>query len=460
MSVALPAGTFTILISDDGLQAELRLQPHPDGTPLDAVAVFDALAQAGVITGIDSPAVLAACGSTEALQVTVAQAIPARAGSDTHFEVLIAETRDRAPRISEDGLVDFRELGAIPLVSAGASLMRRIPPGRGEDGRSVRGEVIPAPAGRDLAFDQPLLGAKVAAGDPDLLVACVNGQPVRQGNAVMIEQVLQVARVDVASGNLVFDGTVEVAGDVLPGMKVKATGDVVVKGAVDGGEVEAQGDVQVHGGIIAQARIRAGGSVSARFVESASLYAGVSIAVEDTAMQSELQAMNSIRVGTKSAQRGRLSGGSAKAMMLIEAPWLGAEAGAITRIELGVNPELDKKYQDVLQRIEQQKSGEAKLQLLIKHLSTHGDKDGMLLRAKASWQHSVQTWSRLLPERDALDEQRALVASARVVVGSGVAGGVDLLFGSRSVKLRQTFAPGEFALDAERIVFRGKARAL
>jgi uncharacterized protein len=235
---------------------------------------------------------------------------------------------------------------------------------------------------------------------------------------------------------------------------------VMISGAVEGGEVEAKGDVRVSGGVIAQARIRAGGAVSARFVEAARIYAGTTISIEDTALQAELQAMNTIRVGVKAPQRGRLSGGTARAMLLIQAPWLGAETGAVTRIELGVNPELDVRYQEVLKRIEDHKAGEAKLQLLIKHLSRQTDQAALLARAQTSWQHSVQTWARLLPQRDALEAERARAASARVVVDAGVGGAVDLAIGPRSARLRQTFGPGCFALDGERVVFRGRTHAV
>ncbi len=456
-----PTAGFTIEVGKDAMHAELVIPAAPAGTGgPDAAAVFDALANAGVIAGIDPVAVLAACAAGNASRTVVALGLRPQPGADSRFELLVAETRNRAPQVDADGLVDFRELGAIPLVVAGQPLMRRHPPQAGVDGRNLLGEILPAPAGRELPFDQPLAGARVSPQSPDLLEASVNGQPVRQGNGVMIEQVLRVGRVDVATGHLDFDGTVQVDGDVQTGMKVRATGDVVISGAVEGGEVEARGDVRVTGGVIAQASIRAGGAVSARFVEAARVYAGTTINIDDTALQAELQAMNSIRVGIHAPLRGRLSGGSARAMLLIQTPWLGAETGAVTRIELGVNPELDTRYQELLKRIEEHKVGEAKLQLLIKHLSRQTDQAALLSRAQTSWQHSVQTWARLLPQRDALEAERSRAASARVVVEAGVGGAVDLAIGPRSARLRQTFGPGSFALDGDRVVFRARPHAL
>jgi len=132
----------------------------------------------------------------------------------------------------------------------------------------------------------------------------------------------------------------------------------------------------------------------------------------------------------------------------------------VTRIELGVNPELDARYQELLKRIEEHKAGEAKLKLLIKHLSRQADQAALLARAQTSWQHSVQTWARMLPQRDALEAERARAASARVVVDAGVAGAVDLAIGARSVRVRQSFGPGSFALDGDRVVFRARSHAV
>jgi uncharacterized protein (DUF342 family) len=193
--------------------------------------------------------------------------------------------------------------------------------------------------------------------------------------------------------------------------------------------------------------------VAARFVESAHVYAGTAIVIDDAALQSDLQAMNQILVGVKSTERGRLAGGSARAMLLIQAPVLGASTGGVTNIQLGVNPELDARYQDLLQRIEKQKAEEANLEKLIKHLTTQGDKGGMLERVKASWQQAVQTWGKLLPEKEALEDQLALIAGARLEVGVSVSGAVDMSFGKKTLRVRRNFDAGVFSLDGEKVIF-------
>ncbi len=449
---------FTLEISPDAMQVWGNVTPAYAGKPLDSEELYRALAAAGVTWGIDQAAVSAACSVRAAERIVLAAGRPAENGEDTRFELLVADARDRSPQLDENGLVDFREFGAIPTVSAEQPVMRRIPATTGTIGRNVRGEVIEPVPGADVAFAEKLVGVCVASDDANLLRAAITGQPVRCGNGVVVEPVLRVRDVNMASGNISFDGTIKVDGEVLPGMKVHATGDILVGVVVDGAELDAGGDIHVAGGIIAKAHVRAGGSVSARFVEGAHVFSGTTIAIDDSALQSELQANNQILVGLKSKQRGRLAGGSARAMMLIRTPILGSPTGGVSHLLLGVNPVLEAEYQELLQKIERQREEELNLEKLVKHLIKQGAKTApMLERAKRSWQLAVKAWGRLLPERDELERQLALIAGARVEVGVGVAGAIDLAFGKKLVHLRKAYDAGTFSIAGEHAVFTDAA---
>ena len=447
-------GRFSLDISADALFVWVNFVPAYGGQAVTPDDIFMALGEAGITYGIEQAAIESVCQAILSERVIAARGVAAKNGENTCFELLVADTRDRVPQVDKRGLINFRELGAIPLVVADQALMRRIPPTQGVAGYNVRGELLEPHPGRNEAFLEHLVGAYVDQDDPNLLRAAFNGLPVRLGNGVTVEQLLRVRHVNMASGNITFDGSVYVEGEVLPGMKVHATGDIIVTGVVDGGELDAGGDIRVSGGIIAQAQVRAKGSVAARFVENAHVYSGAMIAIDDMVLQSDLQAMNQIVIGLKAMQRGRLTGGSARAMLLIQVPVLGSPTGAVTNVQLGVNPVLEAQYADLLQRLEKQKANEDNLEKLIKHLSTHGDKGGMLERAKASWQQAVQAWAKLLPEKDDLEDQLALVSGARLEVGVSVAGSVDLSFGKKVVRLRRGFEAGAFAVsDGEKVFF-------
>ena len=445
--------SFTLEISPDSMQAWTTTIPACGGKPLDPDEIYGVLDKAGIIFGIDQAAINTLCTAEKKERFLVASGTPVENGRDARFELLIDDTRDRTPQVDANGLINFRELGAIPTVSAEQPLLRRIPSTIGTIGRNVRGQIIEPTPGRTEQFAEHLIGAYIDKDDNNLLRAVSGGQPVRSGNGVNVEQVLHIRNVNMATGNISFDGTVNIDGEVLPGMRVQATGDIVVADVVDGAELDAGGDVRVGGGIIAKAHVRAGGSVSVRFVENSQIHAGTTIAIDDTALQCELQADNQIIVGIKVPQRGRLAGGSARAMMLIKTPILGLPTGGVTTLLLGVSPSLETEYQNLLQKIEKLREDEGNLEKLVKHLTKQGDKADMLERVKASWQQAVQSWAKLLPEKEALEKKLALIAEARIEVSVCVDGAIDMTFGKKVKTIRQNYKMGVFSSDGEHVIF-------
>lgn len=447
-------GSFTLEIPKDAASASVTLTPAQGGKLILAEEILAALAQAGVRFGVDEEAIRQACAANVPARLQAATGQPALHGEDAKFELLIDLARTRTPKVNEQGLIDFRELGDIPMVEAGVPLMRRVPASPGTDGRDVLEHILKATPGSDQPYDATLEGAAVSATDPNLLLSTVKGQPVALGNGVSVEQVYTVTSVSLASGNINFDGTVKVEGDILSGMKVKASGDIIVMGTVEGGELDAGGMVQISSGIIAHAKVRAATSVSARFVENSQIRAGTIIAIEDMVMQSDLQALNQILVGLKSPQRGRLVGGSARAMMLISTPLLGAANSTVTEIHVGVNPELEARLHTLEEQVAKLSAEQDNLKKVVTHLVQQGGKPELLARAKASWQQLTKNWAQALKEKDEVEKQLALIEGARIELTLGVAGAVDLFIGKQTRHLRSTFDAGAFSLDeGGRIVF-------
>lgn len=441
--------TLHIEVAADDMLAQLSLTPPQGGKPISLDDIHQALQDAGIVFGIDEAQLIHACREGQVEHLPIASGEPPQDGQDTGFDALLTLTADRAPKVDDDGLIDYREHGGIQVVHPGEALMRRIPPTPGVAGHTIKGRELPPRAGLDEPFAPQLSGARPASDDPNLLEAAVVGQPVLVDHGVMVEPVLRLKEVNMATGNIHFDGTVEVGGEVGHGMTVQATGDIVVQGTVDGGILQAGGDVHVGGGIIAQARVQAQGAVSARFAEASSIHAGTVIALDDMALGCELESLNQIIIGEKVPQRGRLVGGSATAMMLLRVPLLGSNKSGTTIVRLGANAELEAQLQALNARLEKEKATEENLQKLGKHLVATGDPKGMLGRVKASWKQAVQTWSKSLAERRELEEQMALTLKARLTVVQGVDGAVDLYFGSKMARLRSEFCDGVFSIDPE-----------
>lgn len=443
-------GQVHVELAPDELEAQVTLVPAGDGSlpPLDQALA--ALAAAGVAMGIDEPALRLACaGAGAPVRLTAARGVAPEPGADVCFEVLVQDHRDRSPKADAHGHIDFRDFGEVPIVAAGVALMRRVPPRPGKVGWTVRGQPIAAPAGRDEPFASPLQGAALDPQDPDLLRSTLRGQSVRSGNAVLVEPVFRVKAVDLASGHVDFDGTVQVDGDVMPGMKVHAGGDIVVGGTVEGAELVARGDIRVAGGAIARARLQAGGSVTARFVECATVRAAQSIAVENTALHSELSAGVQVQVGGPANPRSRLAGGRTQAAMRISAPHLGAPSAGCTRLAVGIAPELVQRQAELRARLDEQQAQAAKLKQLCEALERQGDPKGLLARVQPAWQQAERAWGDSLRERRELDARIAALRTATIDAGIGIDGELELTLTQKTCHPRDGLGPGVFTLQAE-----------
>lgn len=452
VGIAAPAedkARIVVQLAADAMSATLDLTPSPDGRNATLEEVMAALTAADITYGLDHDALHAACTQGLAAQLVVARGLPPVHGVNASFEPLALEASVRAPKINAQGLVDYREYSGICLVTPGTPLMRRTPATAGSAGRTITAQPIPPVPGKDQAFADGLTGATVSADDPNLLCAAVQGQPVLVAQGVMVESVLRVAEVNLATGNIYFDGCVQVDGDVMHSMKVQATGDVSVGGTVEGGSVESGGNVLVGGGIIAQAQVVSGGGVTARFTQSARVKAETAIVLHDMALESDLQAGNHIVIGEKTPQKGKLVGGRATAMMLVRVPTLGSPKSGTTIVSVGANPELEQRYQALQERIDKEKANEENLSKLVAHLTQQGDPKDMLPRVKASWQQATQTWAKSLVEQTEMDQLLAITRSAKVQVMQGTSGVVELAFGKRRTTLHKEFGTGDFSVDPE-----------
>jgi len=449
--------TIAVSVQPDHMAATLNMTSARGGKAASVPDVMAALNKVGVMCGIDTDAIAQVCQQGSCTDCEVAHAVLPQHGSPAVLQALIAQTVDRQPRLDDRGLIDYREHGVIAVVHPGDALMRRIPPTPGMNGQTVTGKVLQAIAGKDCSFATPLDGANISSDDPNLLLAAVTGQPVRVKDGVMVEPVFSLKEVNMATGNIHFDGTVHVLGEVVQGMKVQAKGDIVVDGMVDGGHLQAGGNILIAGGVIAHAEIHAANSVHARFAESSLITAGTVIAVDNMVIDCILHSLNHIVIGASAPERARLVGGVATAARLLQVPWLGSAKSGTTRVVLGDNPDLDAKYAALLRRIDEEKASEVNLNKLIKQLTSTGDPKGLLDRVKASRQHALQVWGKLLVEEIELKQELALVLTAKLQAHAGVEGSVELSFGKQTVRLHRDFNAGTFSVDSQAgVIFTGQ----
>jgi len=77
----------------------------------------------------------------------------------------------------------------------------------------------------------------------------------------------------------------------------------------------------------------------------------------------------------------------------------------------------------------------------------------LLDRVKATWEQSRHAIGRLLSRKADLDERMGLFTKARVDIGVGLSGSVDLVFGRTVRLLRRPYEDGSFSMEDGLILF-------
>ncbi|WP_198508472.1 FapA family protein [Bacillus xiapuensis] len=194
------------------------------------------LAKLGVKFGIDEQLVQQAAELLTASELVLAKGKEPEEGQDgrVHFHVdykigLIP------PQVDLLGNANFRETRSIPEVHAGQCIATVLPPEPGVDGMDVTGNIAAAKPVQEASvrLGKGVYREKenIYASETGRLHAEIRGRTVK---IEVLSRLVHEGDVDLSSGNLRFQGDIEVQGSIQEKMKVEAEGDIDVKGQVSG----------------------------------------------------------------------------------------------------------------------------------------------------------------------------------------------------------------------------------
>ena len=343
-------GEFQIRIADNLMAAYLSINPPQGGEPISKAMIVEKLQALGITSGLQDDEIDLALQIGVAHDVVIAKGQEPEHGKDGCFENLIPDAKDRRPHIDEQGIAHYHDIGELVTVKPGDPLMRRVPATPGKPGLNIKGQVVPANPGAEMMFAPNLSGTEFNADDSHLLQAAIAGQPVVVENGAIVEKTIIVDNVNLSTGNIKFDGTVVVKGDVNTGFAIKTSGDVYVRGMVEEAAcIEAGGDIEIAQGAIGRGSIseengqpgkgivflRCAGSLSAKFLENCVVWAGKEINVTELVAHSDITAKQQVTVGQKNARRGQIMGGVTRSDLLVLAQIVGTKGGNHTKVEVG-----------------------------------------------------------------------------------------------------------------------------
>lgn len=254
-------------------------------------------------------------------------------GEDGRYEFFFRTNLERKPKVREDGSVDYQNIQWFEMVKEGQKLAVYHEAREGTDGYAVTGSVLKARKGTE----QRILtgqGFRISE-DRKTYTATMDGMISLEGDEMKITSHMQIDEITMATGNIVFGGSVHILGDVGYGTVVKASGDVVIDGTVEAATIESDGCVVLKKGMNSGGKgmIRAEKDVVSRFFEATKVVAKGNIEV-DKCLNSQMSAG-----GTITSTR-VLAGGISQAEQGFYLNNVGNQAGLRTVLKLYVNEKI------------------------------------------------------------------------------------------------------------------------
>ncbi|GGB91130.1 hypothetical protein GCM10011352_16470 [Marinobacterium zhoushanense] len=336
------------VVQPDKMAVYLTAMPAYGGKKITREWLLEELQERGIQEKCIDHAVLdQVIKAGQAERLCVARGIEPEHGVDSQFEGLVEGCKKLLEGYSEEDQVDFHQVQDFIVVEKGEILMRRTPPTLGVPGLNVVGETLPPEPGCELEFNPDADGAIIDTDNPDQLIAAVKGHPILIDKGVFVDPTLRVDAIDIASGNIDFDGSVEVKGDITSGFSLKATGDIFIRGMVEKATVIAGRNLTIVGGVagedlgrdqnkelILKAHVVAGGNIRAKYANLAYLHAAGDIIIREFVMQSHLSAKGSVYL-TQPGSKGCIIGGKTMARNEIAVNSLGSDANVPTVVRAG-----------------------------------------------------------------------------------------------------------------------------
>ncbi|MGD8453194.1 MAG: FapA family protein [Phycisphaerae bacterium] len=459
----------SVLVSEDRLKAWLHVpaQAGPPAEPLTLAELREVLTSAKIQLDEAAENRLAQFAAMLATPPTgaghpeipekylIAEGTPPVEGQDGTID-WAADVVASAPEDANVDHVDYFAQNCIKTVEAGMVVGRISPPTEGAPGCDVYGNPVP-PAHR--RGNEITLGAGLRLADTgDDIVANAAGHVVARSGTLLLEEVLDI-RGDVCfeSGSVNVGIDVHVRGTVRSQFHVHTSKSLTVDKAVEAADVIASGDIVVRGGVCggdaAEAetgRVRAGGTITVRFANEAILEATGAIHFSKECIAGVLRTPDRII-----SERGTIIGGFVWARNGIEAGTLGSDANVLTYIAVDIRPAILHQARtmegEARARRESAKTIRTKVQPLMANLKRLTAQQREMATELLSKADEMETGAEDLEARreKLLAEARPTVKPA-ILVHHGIYRGVRIVWGDREARVTR-YIPGPVRVEERKV---------
>jgi hypothetical protein len=470
---------LTIKIDKDEMTAIGEITTAMGGKHLSAKAILTSAQTLGVKKGFNKKdlielahmAAKAPPGTT--VEHPIAMGKPPINGKDAKIKPLVQSAQDRIlrPKEREDGTVDMRDFGDIVCVKIGDALAKKIPPTEGIKGFTVTGTPLLPTAGDDIELKIGD-GTRLSSKNNNVLVSEKVGLPRIIDNGMEVDDVYTINNVDVGTGNIKFEGSVIINGDVNEGMKVIASGDITIGGFVESALIEAGGDITISGGIIGRKQdvenkkvtdclmsttIIAQGNIYAKYCQYADITCGGDLRIENQLMHSLLDLSGKLWVGTEEKADGKLIGGFINAEQPIYAGIVGATAGSHTIVTFQKKIQTYKeKLASVDEQVKQEDKNTSELQTALnklKKLPKEKRNEALLQKIYNSYKSHTNLLAQVLEEKQQLEEiLQRYMSSVFIEATVKLYQGVELSIGDFKERTKREYGPSRMMYKDRKII--------
>lgn len=402
---------FSINISKDEMEAVLVF--NTNNRKIDRETLFLHLFKAGIIYGVDDSAVnMIGKGICTEEHLVIARGTQPEKGEDGRYEFFFRTELSKKPVVLEDGTVDYRNIDWMENVKKNQKIAYYHEAQDGKDGRTVTGKTIPFRKGKELR----MLSGKgfELLEDKKTYVSAKSGMIEYLNDKIMITDLLLLDDVTISTGNIQFDGSVHVRGNVGKGVSINATKDIIVDGFVEAADLNAEGEIVLKKGCNAsgQGNITCGRDLMARFLEGARIHTKGSVKI-NYCMNCDIYAENMIEV------QGMIAGGTSYAGGGISVMDIGNYTGIRTIVKAGQNDEFIKNEAQLNGKIYEV---ETELELLqrafddfqVKYPVEIRNTNPVYLKLEDAIYTKKTEQERLLETKESMDKQKELFEKAKV----------------------------------------------
>lgn len=353
-----------VRVSEDRIKAWLYLSEPSGGTEKYKVdTLLDMLREEGVTAGYLMPRLVAmAKKGVYQREILVAEGKEVVEGSDGYYEYLFdTENFSGAPKILEDGSVDYGSMNVLQSVQVGGKLAEYHEAVGGEDGFTVDGMILKSKPVREL---QPLRGRSIERRGNAYFAKAAGKVEVKAGN-IDIRTVHEVhGDVDLSTGRIEFFGDVVISGNVSTGVLIRAGRNLVIEGTVECAELFAGGDIVLKRGVQGnmKGKVRARGNVFANFIEQCEVNAEINVEA-NYILNANVTAGGKVTVKGK---KGSIIGGKVFALQGVTAFNLGNAVEVRTIVCAGYEREV---YEKHLKMPEKQKEISSRLRDILERMN-------------------------------------------------------------------------------------------